>query len=101
WTHATCCPSGEMAVWSMIFKEKSVEITSLRGGAGCCWPRQRVQINMTKKICLGSLIIQVSLCELCCCENLCRPHARAHNLLFIAYPQLALWARRISPASLA
>src|SRR5437773_1334842 len=34
-------------------------------------------------------------------KNLCRPHSRAHDSAFIVYPQLALWARRISPASLA
>src|SRR5204862_7124702 len=32
---------------------------------------------------------------------LCRPRSRAHSLLPVVYPQLALWARRISPASLA
>src|SRR2546423_11044715 len=31
----------------------------------------------------------------------CRPHSRAHKPAFLYYPQLALWARRISPASLA
>src|SRR5436309_3990092 len=73
WTHATCCPSGEMAVWSIVFREKSVVITSLRAKV-CCWPEQRVQINMTKTICLEILDIQVFLCELRT-KNPCRPHS--------------------------
>src|SRR5437667_8440628 len=51
-----------------------------------------VDFWFTIENCIDNVLIQ---------KELCRRRSRAPTLLCCVYPQLALWARRISPASLA